>query len=137
MRITPYLIRPYLIAPLFIATMMIPAAVTAQVVEAETATAEIVLAAPVVAEVSTDENTDLVLKTELEELRGGEAIVLGNQTLAAVSNGNTIGGAYTAGNVAISDSALSNFAGLGNIVINTGAQNNLQAGVNLVINLVP
>lgn len=80
---------------------------------------------------------DTIEDDGLTDLRGGESIVVGNQTLSAISNGNSIGGSYTAGNVTLSDNALSNFAGIGNIVINTGAQANLQAGMNLIINLVP
>ncbi len=82
-------------------------------------------------------DTENMDDADLTELRGGESRVLGNQTLLAVSQGNSIGGNYAAGNVTLSDNALSNFAGIGNVVINTGAQANLQAGMNLIINLVP
>ncbi len=71
---------------------------------------------------------------DLLNLRGGQAIVVGNQTLTAISNGNAFNGNYAAGNIALSDSALSNFNGLGNLVINTGAQNNLQSAMNVTIN---
>jgi hypothetical protein len=72
----------------------------------------------------------------LEGERGGEAMVVSNQTLLAISEGSAINGDYSAGTVSLSDSALSGFNGIGNIVINTGAQNNLQAGMNVTINLV-
>lgn len=72
---------------------------------------------------------------ELQELRGGESIVVGNQTLLAITSGNIINGNYTAGNVTLSDNALSNFNGLGNVLINTGAQVSLQTGMNVTINV--
>ena len=72
---------------------------------------------------------------ELDVLRGGEAIVLSNQTLVAITSGNVINGDYIAGNVTLSDFALSNFNGVGNILINTGAQVSLQTGMNLTINV--
>lgn len=70
----------------------------------------------------------------LNELRGGQAIVIGNQTLTAVNSGSILNGNYTAGSVALTDNALSNFNGLGNLLINTGAQNNLQSAMNVTIN---
>ncbi len=70
----------------------------------------------------------------LSELRGGQAIVIGNQTLTAVNSGNILNGNYTAGSVALTDNALSNFNGLGNLLINTGALNNLQSAMNVTIN---
>jgi outer membrane receptor protein involved in Fe transport len=135
-------ITPHLIVPIFFTALMTPAAAMAQAVGAEPAATDVAIeklpaAQTIAAEIVPAENTNIVIETDLNELRGGESLVLGNQTLAAVSNGNSIGGDYTAGNVNISDSALSNFAGVGNIVINTGAQANLQAGMNLIINLVP
>jgi hypothetical protein len=71
---------------------------------------------------------------DLLQMRGGQAIVVGNQTLTAISNGNAFNGNYIAGNIALTDNALSNFNGLGNLVINTGAQNNLQSAMNVTIN---
>jgi hypothetical protein len=73
----------------------------------------------------------------LKLARGGETVVVNNQTLSALLSGNVIGGDYTAGSVTISDQALSNFNGLGNLLINTGAQNALQAGMTLTINVNP
>ncbi len=74
---------------------------------------------------------------DLGELRGGDAIVVGTQTLSAINSGSVITGNYAAGSVRISDNALSNFNGLGNVVINTGAQNNLQSAMNVTINITP
>jgi hypothetical protein len=73
----------------------------------------------------------------LKLARGGETVVINDQTLSAVLSGNFIAGDYTAGSVTISDQALSNFNGLGNVLINTGAQNALQAGMSLTINVNP
>ncbi len=71
----------------------------------------------------------------LDAERGGEAIIVSNQVLTAISEGSTINGDYSAGTISLSDNALSNFNGIGNLVINTGAQNNLQSGMNLTINI--
>lgn len=70
----------------------------------------------------------------LNDMRGGQAIVIGNQTLNATNSGSVLNGNYTAGSVALTDNALSSFNGLGNILINTGAQNNLQSAMNVTIN---
>jgi hypothetical protein len=80
--------------------------------------------------ISEDQLTD----DDLLQLRGGQAIVVGNQTLTAISNGNAFNGNYAAGNISLTDNALSNFNGLGNLLINTGAQNNLQSAMNVTIN---
>jgi opacity protein-like surface antigen len=72
---------------------------------------------------------------ELIELRGGEGLVVANQTLVAITSGNVISGDYVAGNVTLSDFALSNFNGVGNVLINTGGQVSLQTGMNLTINV--
>ncbi|MFT4025600.1 MAG: hypothetical protein QM676_02170 [Novosphingobium sp.] len=72
---------------------------------------------------------------ELDRNRGGETLVLSNQSLNAVTSGNTLNGNYTAGAITLSDRALSNFNGVGNFAINTGAQVTLQSGLNLTINL--
>ena len=71
----------------------------------------------------------------LADLRGGETVVLTNQTMVAVTAGNVINGDYVAGSVSLSDFALSNFNGVGNLLINTGAQVSLQTGMNLTINV--
>ena len=78
---------------------------------------------------------DVLSDEEMGELRGGEAMILSNQTLVAITSGNVINGDYIAGNVSLSDFALSNFNGLGNVLINTGAQVSLQTGMNVTINV--
>lgn len=77
----------------------------------------------------------LLSDADLADLRGGQAIVIANQTLTAIATGNSIGGDVSAGAVSLSDSALSGFNGLGNVVINTGSQVSLQAGMNVIINV--
>ena len=72
---------------------------------------------------------------ELDTQRGGQSIVLTNQTMESLVSGNVLNGDYTAGSVALSDFALSNFNGVGNLLINTGAQVSAQSGMNLTINL--
>lgn len=71
----------------------------------------------------------------LAENRGGEAMIVSNQTLKAITSGNVLTGDYIAGAVTVSDGAFSSFTGLGNIAINTGAQVSLQSGVNVIINV--
>jgi hypothetical protein len=72
---------------------------------------------------------------ELSGQRGGEQLIVANQTLTAVTQGNVLNGDFLAGDVNLSDSALSSFNGVGNILINTGAQVSLQTGMNLTINI--
>jgi hypothetical protein len=72
---------------------------------------------------------------ELSDQRGGEQLIVANQTLTAVTQGNVLNGDFLAGDVNLSDSALSSFNGVGNILINTGAQVSLQTGMNLTINI--
>jgi hypothetical protein len=72
---------------------------------------------------------------ELNEQRGGEQLIVTNQTLTAITQGNVLNGDFLAGDVNLSDSALSSFNGVGNILINTGAQVSLQTGMNLTINI--
>lgn len=72
---------------------------------------------------------------ELDMQRGGQSIVVTNQTLQSIVNGNILNGDYSAGSVALSDFALSNFNGVGNLLINTGAFVSAQSGMNLTINL--
>ena len=43
---------------------------------------------------------------QLGELRGGEGMVVTNQTLVAITSGNVINGDYIAGDVSMSDNAL-------------------------------
>lgn len=85
-----------------------------------------------------DPSDDAALSDEeLDILRGGEALLIADQTLVAITSGNAVHGNYTAGNVTLSDFALSNFHGIGNLLINTGAQNSIQSGMNLTINVGP
>ena len=72
---------------------------------------------------------------ELDSQRGGQSLAITNQTMESLVAGNTLNGDYTAGSVALSDFALSNFNGVGNLLINTGAQVSAQSGMNLTINL--
>ncbi|MBO9696867.1 MAG: hypothetical protein J7499_11775 [Sphingopyxis sp.] len=72
---------------------------------------------------------------ELDTLRGGQSLVITNQTMDSIVSGNVLKGDYTAGAVTLSDFALSNFNGVGNLLINTGAQVSAQSGMNLTINL--
>ena len=72
---------------------------------------------------------------ELDTLRGGQSLVITNQTMNSIVSGNVLKGDYTAGAVTLSDFALSNFNGVGNLLINTGAQVSAQSGMNLTINL--
>jgi hypothetical protein len=74
---------------------------------------------------------------ELAQFRGGQTLVVGNQTLTAVTSGNVLNGDYTAGSVSLSDNAFANFNGIGNLAINTGAQVSLQSGMSVVINVQP
>lgn len=73
---------------------------------------------------------------ELSEFRGGQSIVVTNQTLVSVTAGNVLNGDYAAGAVTLTDNALQGFNGIGNLLINTGAQVSLQTGMNLTINLI-
>jgi hypothetical protein len=77
----------------------------------------------------------IVGNDELVEQRGGEQLIVTNQTLTAITQGNVLNGDFLAGDVTLSDSALSSFNGVGNILINTGAQVSLQTGMNLTINI--
>lgn len=72
---------------------------------------------------------------ELDTQRGGQSLVITNQTMNAITSGNVLNGDYAAGAVTLSDFALSNFNGVGNLLINTGAQVSAQSGMNLTINL--
>ncbi len=77
----------------------------------------------------------LLSATELAETRGGQTVVINNQTLKAITSGNVIGGDYSAGDISFNDDAFANFAGVGNFTINTGAQNNLQSAMILTVNV--
>lgn len=78
---------------------------------------------------------EIVSDLHLAQARGGESLLISDQTLQSLIGGNSIDGGYQAGDVTISDAALSSFSGFGNIVINTGAQTSLQAAMNIIVNL--
>lgn len=80
-------------------------------------------------------STHILSNDELDEQRGGEQLIVANQTLTSMTQGNVLNGDFLAGDVNLSDSALSGFNGVGNILINTGAQVSLQAGMNMTINM--
>lgn len=82
-----------------------------------------------------DEPLSVLSAKELAEMRGGAQTAVNQQNFISDNSGGTIGGDFNAGDVSISDNALSNFNGLGNIVINTGAQSSLQAGLGVTINV--
>ena len=93
--------------------------------------------APVLALAPLGEPRATMGENDLGELRGGQSLVVANQTMQALTAGNSIYGDNTAGAVNVSDSALSSFNGLGNIMINTGSQVSLQSGMNITINVHP
>jgi hypothetical protein len=97
--------------------------------------AMIVVTAKMPALVASPRSQHVISNEELDDQRGGEQLIVTNQTLNAVTQGNVLNGGFTAGDVNISDSALSGFNGVGNILINTGAQVSLQTGMNLTINI--
>lgn len=82
-----------------------------------------------------DDEFEAVDDSVLTDMRGGDGMIITDQTLIAVTTGNVITGDYVAGNVTLSDSALSSFNGFGNLLINTGAQVSLQTGMNVTINV--
>ncbi len=104
----------------------VPPAATAIQVEA--------FAAPVTP-AQPERKSPMLNDTELDTLRGGQSLVITNQTMDSIVSGNILKGDYTAGAVTLSDFALSNFNGVGNLLINTGAQVSAQSGMNLTINL--
>jgi hypothetical protein len=97
--------------------------------------ATIVVTATAATSVRKARSPHMLTDAELDEQRGGEQLIVANQTLTAVTQGNVLNGDFLAGDVTLSDSALSSFNGVGNILINTGAQVSLQTGMNLTINV--
>jgi hypothetical protein len=85
--------------------------------------------------VAPERKSPMLNDSELDTLRGGQSLVITNQTMDSIVSGNVLNGDYTAGSVTLSDLALSNFNGVGNLLINTGAQVSAQSGMNLTINL--
>lgn len=104
----------------------VPPAVTAIQVEA--------FAAPAIP-AQPERKSPMLKDSELDTQRGGQSLVITNQTMDSIVSGNVLKGDYTAGAVTLSDFALSNFNGVGNLLINTGAQVSAQSGMNLTINL--
>ncbi|WP_447931662.1 hypothetical protein [Sphingopyxis fribergensis] len=100
----------------------------------EVAPTEMTVAAAAIA-VRPERKSPMLKDAELETLRGGQSLVITNQTMDSIVSGNVLKGDYTAGAVTLSDFALSNFNGVGNLLINTGAQVSAQSGMNLTINL--
>lgn len=82
-----------------------------------------------------EDEYEAVSDHELTDMRGGDGMIIADQTLIAITTGNVITGNYVAGNVTLSDNALSSFNGFGNLLINTGAQVSLQTGMNVTINV--
>ncbi|VXC91263.1 hypothetical protein [Sphingomonas sp. AX6] len=100
------------------------------------ATASAQQSAPDSAPITPDASLPILLsETELATTRGGQTLIINNQTLKAITSGNVIGGDYVAGDISFSDNAFANFAGIGNFTINTGAQNNLQTAMILTVNV--
>lgn len=97
--------------------------------------AMIVVTAKMPAQAHKARSQHMLSNEELIEQRGGEQLIVTNQTLTAITQGNVLNGDFLAGDVTLSDSALSSFNGVGNILINTGAQVSLQTGMNLTINV--
>jgi hypothetical protein len=97
--------------------------------------AMIVVTAKMPANLPKPRSQHMLSNDELIEQRGGEQLIVTNQTLTAITQGNVLNGDFLAGDVNLSDSALSSFNGVGNILINTGAQVSLQTGMNLTINV--
>ncbi len=97
--------------------------------------AMIVVTAKMPAQAVRPRSQHMLSDDELGEQRGGEQLIVTNQTLTAITQGNVLNGDFVAGDVTLSDSALSSFNGVGNILINTGAQVSLQTGMNLTINV--
>lgn len=95
----------------------------------------IVVTAKMPKPISKPRSQHMLSNDELIEQRGGEQLIVTNQTLTAITQGNVLNGDFLAGDVNLSDSALSSFNGVGNILINTGAQVSLQTGMNLTINI--
>lgn len=132
--------NPPIVPALFVlASLSVPA--SAQVLPSDvmvpavvkTVTAEAVTVPTI--SLSRERKSPMLNDTELNTLRGGESLVITNQTMDSIVSGNVLKGDYTAGAVTLSDFALSNFNGVGNLLINTGAQVSAQSGMNLTINL--
>jgi|GEM_PF-4751915 len=110
-------------------------------IKALSATAMLAISAPALAQqspggdVPQDAPPIMLSEAELATTRGGQTLIINNQSLTAIASGNVIGGDYVAGDISFADNAFANFAGIGNFTINTGAQNNLQTAMILTINV--
>lgn len=131
---------PPIVPALFVlASLSVP--VSAQVLTPDTMVPAVVKTVPADAVLVTaisvprERKTPMLNDSELETLRGGQSLVITNQSMESIVSGNVLKGDYTAGAVTLSDFALSNFNGVGNLLINTGAQVSAQSGMNLTINL--
>jgi hypothetical protein len=132
--------NPPIVPALFVlASLSVP--VSAQVLPSDAMTPVVVKAAtaetvnvPAISALR-ERQSPMLKDTELETLRGGQSLVITNQTMDSIVSGNVLKGDYSAGAVTLSDFALSNFNGVGNLLINTGAQVSAQSGMNLTINL--
>ncbi|MDO9364172.1 MAG: hypothetical protein Q7T60_14665 [Sphingopyxis sp.] len=132
--------NPPIVPALFVlASLSVPA--SAQVLPSDTMVPAVVktvtaeaVTVPAIS-LSRDRKSPILNDTELNTLRGGESLVITNQTMDSIVSGNVLKGDYTAGAVTLSDFALSNFNGVGNLLINTGAQVSAQSGMSLTINL--
>ena len=77
---------------------------------------------------------------ELDDLRGGETIVIQHtsQILTATNTGNSVNGdTIGSGAVNLSSNAFNGYDGIGNFVINTGHNNNLQGSISVSIAMTP
>jgi hypothetical protein len=83
------------------------------------------------------ENRPTIGDNDLDELRGGQNVVIGQPDHAGAQRGQQHIRRLQRRRGQRSDNALSNFNGLGNIMINTGSQVNLQSGMNITINVHP
>lgn len=81
------------------------------------------------------ESAQALSEADLDLLHAGQSVVTANQTLTATTSDNVLTGDYVAGNVTLTDEALSNFDGFGNFAINTGAQVSIQSAMNVTINV--
>lgn len=85
--------------------------------------------------------TEVLSTEDMDALAGGtgvDIVMITDQTLTALNQGNTvIGETVGSGQVNLGSGAFSGYSGLGNFVINTGHNNNLQAGMSVSVVLAP
>jgi hypothetical protein len=69
---------------------------------------------------------------------GGPLFIITDQTLTAVTAGNSItAGTVGSGSITLDQNAFSGFDGIGNFVINSGHNNTLQSSLSVAIVLAP